>query len=111
MKLYSVIALAGAFMLVVILMLFTSINFYWVWLISSSLALFFLYGFDKAQAKSGGYRVPEIVLHSLAVAGGFTGGWLGRSIFHHKTRKPVFTVVLAAATILNLVLIGWWYLR
>jgi uncharacterized membrane protein YsdA (DUF1294 family) len=84
---------------------------YWTWLIASSLVLFILYGYDKYQAKQGGYRVPELALHALAIAGGFTGGWLGRAVFHHKTRKVEFTIVLAGATLLHLLLIGWWMLK
>jgi uncharacterized membrane protein YsdA (DUF1294 family) len=84
---------------------------YWTWLIASSLALFILYGYDKYQAKRGGFRVPELVLHALAIAGGFIGGWLGRIVFHHKTRKVEFTIVLVVATLLNLLLIGWWILK
>jgi uncharacterized membrane protein YsdA (DUF1294 family) len=75
---------------------------YWVWLITLSVVTFFWYGFDKGQAKRGGLRTPEIVLHLLALAGGFPGGWLGRLFFHHKTRKDSFTIILILATILHL---------
>jgi uncharacterized membrane protein YsdA (DUF1294 family) len=32
---------------------------------------FIIYGFDKAIAKAGRWRVPEIALHGLALSGGF----------------------------------------
>lgn len=73
-----------------------------IWILSVSFITFLAYGYDKAQAQSGGWRIPEAVLHGLALAGGFLGGWLGRAVFHHKTRKPVFTVVLALSTVLYL---------
>jgi uncharacterized membrane protein YsdA (DUF1294 family) len=57
------------------------------------------YGLDKAQSRSKGWRVPENVLHVLALAGGFAGGWAGRAIFRHKTRKAIFTLVLTIATL------------
>jgi uncharacterized membrane protein YsdA (DUF1294 family) len=41
----------------------------------------------------------------LALAGGFVGGWIGRFVFHHKTRKPVFAVVLTASTLAWLVIL------
>ena len=63
---------------------------------------FFWYGFDKGQSKRAGLRVPEMVLHLLALAGGFPGGWLGRLFFHHKTRKDAFLVILILATVLHL---------
>jgi uncharacterized membrane protein YsdA (DUF1294 family) len=71
----------------------------WSWLVAVSLATFIAYGYDKAQAKRGGVRVPENILHALAIVGGFPGGWAGRIVFRHKTRKPVFTVILALSTV------------
>ena len=100
------VAIVGA-----IIYFFTSWSFYWIWLISLSIITFLLYGYDKAQAKIGGTRVPEVVLHGLALLGGFVGGWLGRFAFHHKTRKMSFTIVLTIATVLHLGLIILLFLR
>jgi uncharacterized membrane protein YsdA (DUF1294 family) len=72
---------------------------------------FLLYGFDKAQSKNGGWRVPELVLHVFALAGGFPGGWLGRAIFHHKTKKVLFVFVLAVSTVIHLALVYWLLFR
>jgi uncharacterized membrane protein YsdA (DUF1294 family) len=60
---------------------------YFIWLATASGITFLLYGFDKARSKNGGWRVPEVVLHGLALLGGFPGGWAGRSVFRHKTKK------------------------
>jgi uncharacterized membrane protein YsdA (DUF1294 family) len=95
---------AAALVLAVGLMLiwFTDWNLFLIWIGAVSVVTFILYGYDKSQAKMGGMRVPEIVLHGLALAGGFLGGWLGRWIFHHKTRKPIFTTILTVSTLLYL---------
>ena len=85
--------------------------YYWIWLAAASITLFILYGFDKARAKNRGRRVPEKTLHWLALLGGFPGGWLGRSVFHHKTRKAVFTIVLVLATLLHAGFIYWVWFR
>ncbi len=83
---------------------------YWpVWLLSVNLLTFCAYGFDKAQAKLGGLRVPELVLHGLALGGGFLGGWAGRAGFRHKTRKAAFLYVLLAATVVHGVLLQRWF--
>jgi uncharacterized membrane protein YsdA (DUF1294 family) len=71
-----------------------------IWLTIINVITFLVYGYDKFQAKQGGWRVPEKVLHGLALAGGFLGGWLGRVVFHHKTRKPIFTIVLSISTLI-----------
>jgi uncharacterized membrane protein YsdA (DUF1294 family) len=75
---------------------------YLVWLATLSVVTFIWYGFDKAQSKGGGLRVPEIILQLLALAGGFPGGWLGMVVFHHKTKHSSFVVVLVLSTLLHL---------
>lgn len=88
--------------LALLLYFYTDWHFYWVWLIAVSLITFFLYGIDKAQAKRGAGRVPELVLHGLALLGGFVGGWLGRFLFRHKTQKELFAIILTAGTAIHL---------
>ncbi len=85
--------------------------YYWIWLAAASLTLFCLYGFDKSRAKNGGRRISEKTLHWLALLGGFPGGWLGRSVFRHKTRKGVFAVVLILATLIHAGIVYWMYFR
>ncbi len=86
-------------------------HFYLIWLAIASVITFILYGFDKAQSKKGGWRVPEVVLHGLALSGGFIGGWFGRSMFRHKTKKGVFVFVLAVSTVIHLGLAYWLFFR
>ena len=93
------------------LWLLTELNWYIDWLIGWSIAAFLLYGIDKTQAKLGGWRVPEILLHLVVLIGGFIGGWLGMFVFRHKTQKPVFKVVLAIATVIGIVLFYFFVLR
>jgi uncharacterized membrane protein YsdA (DUF1294 family) len=108
---YAIGAIALGIGVIVALLFLTELNWYIDWLLGWSVSLFALYGIDKTQAKLGGWRVPEIVLHALALIGGFIGGWLGMFIFRHKTQKPVFKVVLAAATVIGAVLFYTFVLR
>jgi uncharacterized membrane protein YsdA (DUF1294 family) len=84
---------------------------YWIWLAAASIITFLLYGCDKFLSKSGGWRVPEVVLHGLALSGGFPGGWLGRSLFRHKTKKWFFLFILIISTLIHLALIYWLFFR
>ena len=77
--------------------------YYWVWLAVASGITFILYGWDKFQSRRGGRRVPEVVLHGWALAGGFPGGWAGRAVFRHKTKKGFFVFVLAVSTAIHVV--------
>ncbi len=90
---------------------------YLAWIGAWSLVTLVVYAYDKAAARSGqdergkstAARVDELALHSMAVLGGFVGGWIGRHGLRHKTRKPVFGVVLGLATVLHAVALLWRY--
>ncbi len=78
-------------------------QWYWGWWTALSVVTTAAYGFDKLQSRrENAQRVPEMVLHLLALGGGVAGGWVGRGVFRHKTRHAIFTVVLIAATLLHI---------
>ncbi|WP_198003618.1 DUF1294 domain-containing protein [Neisseria shayeganii] len=52
--------------------------------------LFAVYAYDKAAAVRGFRRVPERLLHGLALANGWPGAWLAQAFLRHKTRKSGF---------------------
>jgi uncharacterized membrane protein YsdA (DUF1294 family) len=98
-------ALAGAATFVLLWLL--GLSPLLAWIAGWSLPAFAMYGIDKRQSGRGGWRVPEALLHGLALIGGFIGAWAGRSVFRHKTRKTEFTVVLVVATVAWAVLALW----
>jgi uncharacterized membrane protein YsdA (DUF1294 family) len=87
------------------------LHFYWIWLALTSIITFMLYGFDKTQSIKRGWRVPEAVLHVLALSGGFPGGWVGRSVFRHKTKKGFFLFILIISSLIHIALIYLFFLR
>jgi uncharacterized membrane protein YsdA (DUF1294 family) len=87
----------GALVTFTVLAMATRIQPYLVWLAAWSVATFAAYAIDKSQARRGSWRIPENGLHGLAVAGGAIGGWVGMLGLRHKTRHPVFPLVLAVA--------------
>lgn len=58
--------------------------------------LFLLMGLDKWQAVRHKWRISEKTLLLLGLLGGGAGGWIGMHFFHHKTKKPRFTLVFVA---------------
>ena len=61
------------------------------------------YGYDKRRAVAGGTRIPELILHVLALAGGSPGALLGQVLFRHKTRKVSFKIVFMLIVAVQLI--------
>ncbi|MBL4844066.1 MAG: DUF1294 domain-containing protein [Planctomycetes bacterium] len=67
---------------------------------------FFVYGWDKRQARLDRRRIPEKHLLLLLLIGGWVGGWSGMQVFRHKTRKASFLLRAILATLPWLVVGG-----
>ena len=80
----------------------------WIYLAAISLITFCLYGFDKYQARHNRRRIPEILLHMLALLGGTIGALVGQHFFHHKTKKLKFRLMFIIIVIVQAGLISWW---
>ena len=65
-----------------------------VYLIIINVVAFFMYGIDKIKAIVGKWRVSEISLILVAALGGAAGALLGIKIWHHKTNKLIFQVMV-----------------
>jgi uncharacterized membrane protein YsdA (DUF1294 family) len=83
-----------------------------VWLVGVNLTAFAYYGFDKGRARKGGRRVPESVLHALAIAGGSVGAYAGMRVFRHKTVKGQFRLLFWIIVAVQVLLVAWllWHL-
>jgi uncharacterized membrane protein YsdA (DUF1294 family) len=77
------------------------------WLLAINLTTFGYYGFDKGRARQGGRRVPEVVLHGLALAGGSFGAWLAMRLFRHKTVKARFRLAFWLIVAFQVLLLAW----
>ena len=78
----------------------------WTWtlIVGWNLATFLLYGFDKWQAGGKRLRVPEIIFYTVTFLGGSIGTLLGMQVFHHKTRKTSFQLVVAILLLIQVAL-------
>ena len=75
-----------------------------------SVITFLVYAIDKSAARQGSWRVPEKLLHLLALAGGWPGALAGQRVLRHKCSKRPFLIVFWLTVALNLCL-GWRLLR
>ena len=76
------------------------------WLVSVNLVAFAYYGYDKSCARSASRRVPEAVLHGLALAGGSFGAYGGMRLFRHKTIKGGFQIFFWFIVVMQVLLIA-----
>ena len=82
---------------------------YVTWLLAFTIMTWALYAWDKRVSELGkllkGWRVPEFTLNLMSLLGGFAGGWVARSMFHHKTdvkRHPWILVFLIIGTVFHI---------
>lgn len=67
---------------------------------------FVLMGQDKKAAQRQAYRISERTLMGIALFGGAMGIYAGMNHFHHKTKKPLFTVGVPFLIVVNLIGLG-----
>ena len=77
-----------------------------VWLLLAGIAGFVAMGADKGRAVKRKWRVPEATLFIMALAGGAIGRAVGSEVFHHKTSKLGFLVVLYSIVALWLLVLN-----
>jgi len=107
---YAIIGLGGTAVLFLLLTFTTSWWWYLNWLVSASVLTFLLYGLDKTQAKREKGRVPNLILHMMALIGGYLGALVGRSLFNHKSnfrRNPEFLIIIILGLLISIAFIAW----
>lgn len=85
-------------------------NIYYIFIIWN-IAVFVIYGIDKRKSLKSKWRIKEATLIGLAFIMGGLGALIGMSVFHHKTKKLKFRLLIPLAIIFNaLVVIATYYL-
>jgi hypothetical protein len=80
------------------------------YLVIINIIAFIFYGIDKRKAIKQKWRIKESILLFFSILGGGVGSFFGMKVFHHKTQKkkfiilvPVFTIIFAIVIyVLNL---------
>ncbi len=106
---YTIYGITALILTIIFIISFSSISLSIIisYFISINLVTFLYYGFDKMIAGSESVRIPELVLHSLALAGGSPAGLLAQKLFRHKTIKTSFQITYWVIVILQIILILW----
>ena len=72
-------------------------------LIIWNIITFAMMGIDKLKAIRGKKRISEATLIGTAFLLGGIGSLLGMVIFHHKTRKAKFLIMIPLSVVINIV--------
>ncbi|MBQ9003031.1 MAG: DUF1294 domain-containing protein [Eggerthellaceae bacterium] len=78
-----------------------------VYLAGVNLIAFAAFGVDKSRAERGAWRISESALLFLAAVGGSIGALAGMRLFHHKTRKPLFSIGVPVLLIAHAAFAFW----
>ena len=76
---------------------------FYAYLIAINIIALLCYGYDKYQSTHQGFRVPEIILHAIALAGGTPGALLGQRVFRHKTLKRSFRMCFCLIVLVQVI--------
>lgn len=76
------------------------------YLLLFSLITFILFLVDKQLAIKEKTRIKEKVLLFFVTIGGGIGGYFGRVLGHHKTKKIYFSLIINLTLILQLLILG-----
>lgn len=76
------------------------------YLLLFSLITFILFLVDKQLAIKEKTRIKEKVLLFFVAIGGGIGGYFGRILGHHKTKKLYFSLIINLTLILQLLILG-----
>jgi uncharacterized membrane protein YsdA (DUF1294 family) len=85
---------------------FLEIPLFYAYLIGVNLVTFMAYGSDKYRAIHHRSRIPEIILHLLALAGGSPAALLAQITFRHKIQKRSFKIIFAIIVLAQLMAIA-----
>ncbi len=76
--------------------------------LAANVLAFIVFAIDKLLARMARRRIPEVVLLLFAFFGGATGAFLSMILCHHKTRKPLFYILVPLMMVAQLYLYVRW---
>ncbi len=74
----------------------------YIYIISINILSLLLIKIDKYNAINKKYRISEKTLITTAFLGGGIGTFIGMNLFHHKTKKIKFVILIPLSIIANI---------
>ena len=82
-------------------------EWFFYYLLIVNVVTFILYGIDKRKAVKKAWRIPEVTLILFAAIGGSAGALLGMFVWHHKTRKWKFRILVPLFVVVWIGVLGY----
>lgn len=82
-------------------------EWFFYYLLIVNVVTFILYGIDKRKAVKKAWRIPEVTLILFAAIGGSAGALLGMFVWHHKTRKWKFRILVPLFVVIWIGVLGY----
>ena len=76
-----------------------------IYFLCINILCFALFGIDKRRAIKKKWRISESALLITSLLGGVVGGLIGMYVFHHKTRKTKFVILMPLILIVHVLVI------
>ena len=76
-----------------------------IYFLCINILCFTLFGIDKRRAIKKKWRISESALLITSLLGGVVGGLIGMYVFHHKTRKTKFVILMPLILIVHVLVI------
>ena len=97
----ALIASALAGVAAFVLLWFLGLSPLLAWIAGWTLPAFAMYGIDKRQAEQGGWRVPEVLLHGLALVCGAKAVLSALDVCGLDTDEAIDTIAWAARSLVH----------
>ena len=80
-----------------------------IYIVFINVVAFCLYGIDKRKAIKHKWRISENTLLLFSILGGGLGSLLGMSVFHHKTHKLKFRLLVPIFTLFSIGILYYFF--
>ena len=101
--------LAAISFTLILILIFRTWDYVFLWLIAINLVTFVTFRYDKAVAPTRAVRVPEGILLMLTLLGGFGGAIIEQLLDRHKTQKASFRALFWPCAAISLALLVIYY--
>lgn len=106
-KIFFGIAVAILFVVGGALQYYFNLPYIILYIAAINLCAVILYLYDKIISRTGKGRVPEMVLHTVALCGGSLGALFAAIVLRHKTAKQSFMLTAWAILLAQALIIGF----